>query len=151
MNFYSAYTDGACRVSNPGKCSSAFVIYKGPELLHKEGRVLEGLNSNNTAEYVALLDLLKWAEKNNIRNAFIHCDSALVVNQTNQQWACNKPDLKRFSTQAYGLLVRGAHVLKHVRGHGKNEDESINAKNEEVDALCNALLDEWENTNASKN
>jgi ribonuclease HI len=139
--FISVFTDGACRVSNPGLCSSAFVVYKGSELLHKEGRVLEGLKTNNEAEYTALLDFLKWADKHNVRNAFIHCDSALVVNQTLQQWECNKPDLRKLSTQAYGLLVRGAHMLKHVRGHGKNEDEVINARNGEADALCNALLD----------
>ena len=142
----NAYTDGACREGNPGLCSSSFVVYKGDVLVHEEGRVLEGKQTNNTAEYMALLDFLKWAEKNNVRNAFIHCDSMLVVNQTLQQWECNKPDLRKFSTQAYGLLIRGAHVLKHIKGHDGN------VGNEEADALCNALLDKYQEEHfASKN
>lgn len=134
----NVYTDGACRLSNPGLCSSAFVVYKDGVIVYREGRVLEGLQTNNTAEYTALFDFLMWAEKNNVRNAIIHCDSALVVNQTNQQWACNKPELKKASTQAYGLIVRGAHVLKHIKGHDGNEG------NEAADALCNVLLDEYQ-------
>jgi ribonuclease HI len=133
-----AYTDGACRISNPGLCSSAFVVYKDNQIFYREGRVLEGMQTNNTAEYTALLDLLMWAEKENVRNLIIHCDSALVVNQTNQQWECNKPDLKKLSAQAYGMLIRGAHVLKHIKGHDGNEG------NEAADALCNVLLDEYQ-------
>lgn len=138
---YVAYVDGACRQGNPGLCSSAFVIYKDGALFHKQGRVLEGLQTNNVSEYTALLDFLKWAEINNVRNAMINCDSKLVVEQTNQRWNCDKPELKTMMSLAYGLMVRGAHVLKHVKGH------SGVVGNEEVDALCNALLDKYQEEN----
>jgi len=130
----TVYTDGACRVSNPGLCSSAFVVYKDGKLFHKQGRVLERLQTNNVAEYTALLDFLLWAGNSDVRNAFISCDSKLVVEQVNQKWKCDKLELKPMMNLAYGLLVRGAHVLKHIKGHSGVQG------NEEADALCNALL-----------
>jgi ribonuclease HI len=135
----TAFCDGACRLSNPGLCSSAFVVYKDGKLLHKQGRVLEGLQTNNIAEYTALLDFLLWAENLGIRNAFINCDSKLVVEQTNQRWNCDKAELKGKSQLAYGLLIRGAHTLRHIKGHAGNYG------NEEADALCNELLDKVQN------
>ena len=137
-----AYTDGAVRVSNPGMASSAWVLYEDDLLAHKQGRVLDGSQSNNVAEYTALLDFLKWAEANAVCNVVIHCDSMLVVEQVNQRWNCDKPELKAMMTLAYGLLVRGSHVLKHVKGHAGNQG------NEEADALCNALLDKVQNEKA---
>jgi probable phosphoglycerate mutase len=117
-------------------------VYKDGKLFHKQGRVLEGLQTNNVAEYTALLDFLLWAENSGVRNAFISCDSKLVVEQVNQKWNCDKPELKAMMTLAYGLLVRGSHVLKHVKGHAGNQG------NEEADALCNALLDKVQNEKA---
>lgn len=139
-----AYTDGACRISNPGLCSAAFVVY-GEENVHnhKQGRVLPGLNTNNIAEYTALIDLLQWADKNTVRNIVIHCDSKLVVEQVNRRWDCLKPELKGLCSLAYGLLVRGGHMLKHVKGH------SGVVGNEAVDALCNELLDEYQKNKES--
>lgn len=141
----TAYCDGACRGSNPGICSSAFVVYKDKEMLHKEGRVLEGLNTNNVAEYTALIDALMWMYRQSYRNVIIYSDSELVVNQVNQNWVINNEELRRMVSKAYGLLVAGCHVLKHVKGHAGNEG------NEAVDLLCNKVLDEWENVDASKN
>lgn len=132
-----AYTDGACRLGNPGLCSVAYVIYDKDGVKGIYGRVLLGRNTNNVAEYTALIDLLKWAEANGVRNIMINCDSELVVNQVNQKYAINKPELKKFANLAYALLVRGAHVLVHVKGH----DGDIG--NEAADQYCNKLLDDY--------
>lgn len=136
MKTINAYCDGACR-GNPGLCSVSFVVYKGEKLWHKQGRVLEGKHSNNEAEYVALLDLLKWADKNAVKNIAIYCDSTLIVYQVTQKWSCNKPELKPMCSLAYGLMVRGGHTLKHVKGHNGN------VGNEAADALCNELLNKY--------
>lgn len=141
---FKAYTDGACRLGNPGLCSSAFILYSlGKDPLLK-GRVLPGRNTNNIAEYTALLDFLKWADQHAVRNVVIYSDSELVVNQVNQNYECNKPELKSFMIQCYGLLIRGGHMLKHVKGHSGIEE------NERVDALCNELLDKFMDTKEFK-
>jgi ribonuclease HI len=133
---HKAYCDGACRVSNPGICSCAFVIYKDEVEVHTEGKYIgPELRSNNFAEYQGLILLLEYLYLHNIRNVIIHTDSELVVNQTFGKWSILQPDLKVLAAKCYGLLVRGCHVLKHVKGHDGNKG------NERADELCNAMLD----------
>jgi ribonuclease HI len=135
----NAYTDGACRISNPGLCASAFVVYEDKVLIHKQGRVLEGIHSNNVAEHTALLDFLRWAEQKELKHVNIYSDSTVVCNQVNQLWKCKTLDLQKMSNVSYGLIVRGWHTLKHCKGHAGIEG------NEEADELCNVLLDRVKN------
>lgn len=128
------YTDGACRVSNPGLCSCAFVAYDGLMPIFEWAKDLPGLNSNNYAEYQGLLYALAWL-KDQVRTADIYCDSRLVVEQVNGRWACNKPDLIPLKKQAMFHLVRGNHLLTHIDGHAGH------VGNERADWLCNQELD----------
>jgi len=132
----SAFCDGACRVSNPGITSCAWLL-ELPGGSVSQGYFLGNeLHSNNFSEYQGLLHLLEHLEKHNYRNVIIHCDSKLVVEQVNQRWNVISPEIRPLMTKAYGLLVRGCHVLKHVKGHSGNEG------NEAVDRLCNKVLDD---------
>jgi len=135
---YSAYVDGACRKGNPGVTSCAFILYKKEELIEEKGFYLgPELQTNNYAEFQGLLRLLEFLDEKNFRNVIIHCDSMLVVNQVNQLWNVNNEDLRPMVSRAYGLLVRGAHVIKHIKGHDGNPG------NEAADALCNKVLDDY--------
>ena len=132
-----AYTDGACRGGNPGFCSCAWILYDGEEELDYEGCYLgPERHTNNYAEYMGLIKLLEYLYNRAIRNVVIHCDSMLVVEQVNLRWnTTSGSDIDKLRTRAYGLLVAGCHVLKHVKGHDGN------LGNEEVDSLCNEVLD----------
>lgn len=133
----TAYTDGACRISNPGLCSCAWVLYTGEDEGTFDGQYLgPDFHTNNFAEYMGLLNLLEYLYTNNIINVIIHSDSELVVNQVNQVWQINQEDLRKMATKAYGLLVAGGHVLKHVKGH----DECLG--NIRADQICNEVLDQ---------
>jgi ribonuclease HI len=98
--------------------------YLGPEF-----------HTNNFAEYQGLILLLEYLYMDNIRNVIIHTDSEVVVNQTLGKCEVKQPDLKVLAAKCYGLLVRGCHVLKHIKGHDGNKG------NERADELCNAILD----------
>ena len=138
----TAYTDGACRVSNPGVCSCAWVIYGEHGGPVSKGYYLGYNYSNNFAEYHGLLYLLEHLYAHNLKNVQIYSDSAVVVNQVNQKWnASNHPDLEKFMRKAYGLITAGNHRLYHIRGHGKNQSAERNAGNDEADRICNAVLD----------
>lgn len=132
-----AYTDGACRVSNPGLCSSAYAVFTNREGQGNEvygGARCIGTATNNVAEYTGLLDLLRMASGKGLREITIHSDSMLVVEQVNGNWKC-RPPLDGLRNEAYVLLIRGGHTLKHVKGH------SGVPGNERVDHLCNEVLD----------
>ena len=141
----NAYTDGAVRKGNPGQASCAWLLdlpggsvfwgyFLGPEL-----------RTNNYAEYQGVLKLLEHLDAQGYRNVTIHCDSKLVVEQVNQRWHVNSEELRPLMSKAYGLLVQGAHVLKHCKGHAGN------IGNEKADRLCNEELDKRENYESSKN
>jgi len=128
-----AYTDGACR---SGQCSCAWVL-RGSKMDTHESRYLgPELHTNNYAEYMGLLDLLRFLYASNLRNVIIYSDSQLVVRQVTQVYETHEDELRPLMIRAYGLLTRGCHVLKHVKGHDGNPG------NEEADRLCNVILDE---------
>lgn len=142
----TAYTDGACRISNPGLCSAAWVLYKDGVEMGTDAKYLgPEFHTNNYAEYQGLILLLEFLYKQHTHNVIIHSDSELVVNQTLGKWEINQPDLKVLATKCYGLLVQGCHVLKHIKGHAGHKG------NERADELCNAILDiHMEEYNATK-
>ena len=131
-----AYTDGACRIANPGLCSCAFVLYGLPGGEYSQAKYLgPEFHTNNYAEYQGLILLLEYLYTHSIRNVIIHSDSELVVNQVNQRWQINHEGLRKAAAKAYGLLVQGSHVLKHVKGH------DVTNGNIRADQICNEILD----------
>lgn len=145
-----AYTDGACRRSNPGVCSCAWVLYDGETTVAEGGFYLgHQLHTNNFAEYMGLIHLLEYLYVNKITGVTIHCDSKLVVNQVNQSWEINSDELRKLASQAFGVLTVGRHTLVHIKGH-----DGIKG-NERADELCNKILDDnigaYENHFASGN
>ncbi len=144
----TAYTDGACRGGNPGFTSCAWVMYDSalPDQEFSGSKYLgPERHTNNFAEYMGLVLLLEYLYRNNIRNVVIYSDSALVVNQVNQEWQINDVEHRKMAAMCYGLLVQGCHVLKHCDGHSGVKG------NERADELCNAMLDiHTEEFNATK-
>lgn len=133
-----AYFDGACRGGNPGNCSYAFTVCsrhipKDPLCLI--GGLITGKQTNNFAEYTALIKLLHWLRDWGIKNALIYGDSQLVINQVLGKYKCRAPQLQDLFHEALGLYEQGGHILIHIRGH-----QGIPG-NEAVDAKCNELLD----------
>ena len=132
----TAYCDGACRVSNPGQTSAAWVLYDGGIEIAAYGLYLGPmLHTNNYAEFWGLILLLSNLECTGIGGVTIYCDSQLVVNQVNIEWAIKNIDNAYLAYQAYAMLVRGRHKLIHVKGHDGNKG------NERADQLANEALD----------
>ena len=138
-----AFCDGACRVSNPGICASAWAIYSDDGHLGPDETYYHGpeLHSNNFSEYMGLLGLLQYADKNALNDLVIYCDSKLVVEQVNCRWRVNEKSLYNFQVLATALLIRGGHTLRHMRGHAKDSGHPYNYGNKHVDWLCNQRLD----------
>lgn len=79
------YTDGGA-INNPGPAASAYLIFSGNKLVAKGVKKI-GPNTNNVAEYTALILALKKTREiaPDIKPTKITClsDSSLMVNQIN--------------------------------------------------------------------
>lgn len=128
---YIANIDGASR-GNPGPASYA-VVMRDPngKIVLELGKKL-GRDTNNVAEYYALLAALDYAATHDIRALRIRSDSELLVRQMQGRYKVKSPDLKPLHERASKLARQFEYfVVEHVRRES----------NREADALANLALD----------
>ncbi len=75
----TAYIDGAS-VGNPGKAGVGYLLYKNQKLIQKESIYL-GIQSNNFAEYMALIMALSDILARGQKSCHIYSDSRLICEQ----------------------------------------------------------------------
>jgi ribonuclease HI/probable phosphoglycerate mutase len=128
---YILYCDGASR-GNPGDASIGFALYEptGTEILGR-GEVI-GRQTNNVAEYTALLRGLEAAQELGLRRLCVRMDSELVVRQLQGIYRVKHPGLQPLFN-AVSRARRGfeAFSIEHVPRR----------QNARADALANAALD----------
>lgn len=121
------YTDGGSR-GNPGHAASGFVIYdENNKELHAEGKYL-GINTNNFAEYTALIEGLKKAMEMGGTEIQIRMDSELIVKQMKGQYKIKQPHLQLLASEVLKLLGKfHSHSFTHVRRElNKRADHMVN-------------------------
>jgi ribonuclease HI len=124
------HIDGASR-GNPGDAAYAVVIDLPGRPAIEEAGVL-GTETNNVAEYTALIKALEKARHLGLRRLHIHSDSELVVKQVKGEYKIKNDDLKWLADEAKTLMKDFASVtLTHVRRE----------ENKRADQLCNQALD----------
>lgn len=127
------FTDGASR-GNPGHSSYGFTISSDVgKVLHKEGGYL-GINTNNFAEYSAVLAALEYVKKNfKLLPAIdFYMDSKLVVEQLSGRFKIKSLNLKGLISQIRDIEKSLADVsYTHVPRE----------KNKIADSLANLALD----------
>ncbi|MEE9378367.1 MAG: ribonuclease HI family protein [Candidatus Lokiarchaeia archaeon] len=126
------YTDGAAR-GNPGPAAYAFIFVHDDNIIHKGFGYL-GTATNNTAEYKAIINALKVAEKFHRGRLQIYSDSNLAVQQINKKWRINYPHLLEMCSEVYQLREK----------YEKVEFFHVSRKNpyiQKCDELCNSQLD----------
>ena len=126
------FTDGASR-GNPGPASYGFTISdeKG-KLIYEEGKYI-GTETNNIAEYTAVLESFKWISKN-IKQPEIklYADSKLVAEQLSGKWKIKNLGLKPLFYQIKTLEMAFAGV---TYSHIPRERNTV------ADGLANLALD----------
>ena len=126
-----AYVDGASR-GNPGPAAAGVVLQdiSGKEL--KTLAVALGHQSNNTAEYCALILALQEAMMMGARELQVYTDSELIVKQLNGEYKIKEPSLKALFCLASHLR---SGFKKLTISHVPRE------KNKLADAEANRALD----------
>ena len=91
------YCDGACEPVNPGGVGTwGFIAYQEGEVLYKSyGLVGKGEGqTNNRAEYHAVLHALRWAYQKGLAQVDVYTDSRLVVQQIKGEWRVRSESLQ---------------------------------------------------------
>jgi ribonuclease HI len=130
----TTFTDGGAR-GNPGPAASGIVIKnEAGETIAAFGVYL-GHQTNNVAEYTALVEALKKAKEMGATEVDCILDSELVVKQMRREYKVKEPTLQKLFLQVYNLSTAFRKVTyRHV----------LREKNKEADAEVNKILDEKE-------
>jgi len=111
--FYEVYIDGAS-LSNPGSAGIGVVVKRGGRVLKEISKPI-GINTNNVAEYTALIEGLKTLKDMGVGSARVFSDSELVVKQIKGDYAVKNPKLKQLCIEALKLLDEFDRIeLVHV-------------------------------------
>ena len=127
------YTDGASR-GNPGPSSAGFVVYEGfnSKIFVYETAFLLGTQTNNFAEYSAVLEALKMSARNRVQSLIIKSDSELLVKQLTGLYKVKSPSLKKLNKECQ----------KWIRALSQIQFQHIpREQNKRADALANLILD----------
>ena len=128
---YTANIDGAAR-GNPGPAAYG-VVFRRPDgtPLESLGRYI-GRQTNNVAEYYALIAALDYAASRGIRRLRVLSDSQLIVNQIKGLYKVKHPDLRPLHERA---KKQSAALESFAIQHVPRE------QNRDADDLANAALD----------
>lgn len=128
------YTDGGAR-NNPGPAATGVVIKnEAGDILAAYGEYL-GKQTNNYAEYMAVISGLKKAKTLGATEVACIADSKLVIEQLSRRWKVKEPTLQKLFMEAWNLIQGFKKVtLSHtLRAGNKAADAEVNK------ALDNAL------------
>lgn len=129
---YRANIDGGSR-GNPGPAAYGVVMRDGRGEIVASLKKYIGQNTNNVAEYFALIAALDYAQTQGIRALRVESDSELLVKQMRGQYKVKSEELKPLFERAKKMsqtleMFRIEHVYRE--------------QNREADALVNQALDE---------
>lgn len=125
-------TDGGAR-GNPGPAGAGFVLEDASGAIVRSGGRYLGAQTNNVAEYEALLWGLRTALDERVCDLCVCADSELVVRQLTGAYRVKKDWLKPLHAEAVGLMKRFDSIeIRHVRRE----------QNAAADELANIAMDE---------
>jgi ribonuclease HI len=127
----TAYTDGGAR-GNPGP--SGYGVFLADAEGHKVAELSQylGHQTNNYAEYSALLAALEWAVQNGHRAMQVVSDSELMVKQIKGIYKVSNLQLQELHAKAKRLIAQLEWFnIQHV----------LRGKNKEADRLANEAMD----------
>lgn len=128
------YVDGGSR-GNPGPAATGVVIKdEAGHIVAEYGEFL-GKQTNNFAEYSAMISALIKAKELGADEVDCYADSKLVVEQLSGNWKVKEPTIQKLFVKAYNAAQQFKKV-KYI--HVRREF------NKEADAQVNIILDSYE-------
>lgn len=131
------YTDGGSR-GNPGYAAFGFVIYdENRELIFERGKNI-GIQTNNVAEYSAILEALRWVDEQKLINnqqstINFFMDSKLACEQLSGRWKIKNENIRGFYYEIKKMEEKLSAKVTYT--HVPREE------NREADKMVNMALD----------
>jgi len=100
---WKGWFDGCCQPTNPGPAAIGIRLISPDGKVRDGGRPI-GYRTNNEAEYIALICLLRKARKMGVQRLNIYGDSQLVIRQVTGEWSVNSQNLIPLHDMAIKLL-----------------------------------------------
>lgn len=121
---FTIYADGICE-PNPGKGAWSFSVYDADgELVTAQNGFMSDNETNNTAEYRAIIEALVYCHEDDTNDYEILTDSQLVVKQLNGEWQVKSEKLRSWYDNAKDLLIDCSHVtVGWVKGSDNRADD----------------------------
>lgn len=128
---YKIWTDGGSR-GNPGPCGAGGLIKDSTGVVVAEVSEYLGIQTNNYAEYKALLLTLNRAVQLQIKNVIVYSDSKLVVEQMKGKWKVKNENIIPLHKEVSNIIsyfdsIDFIHIPRRF--------------NKEADALANKAMD----------
>ncbi len=102
---YVIYCDGLCEPNPSDKASWGYVVYDAScELVVARSGVMVGQQTNNTAEYAAIIEALVYCHEDDSNDYLILTDSQLAVKQLNGEWKVKSDKLRSWYDNAKDLI-----------------------------------------------
>ena len=125
------YTDGASR-GNPGKASGGLVVYNTEGACLYETGFFLGTQTNNFAEYSAVLKALTLSVQNKVQKLTLKSDSELLIKQLQGIYKVKSLNIKELFEECKKQKSKIPNVqFQHVRRE----------YNKKADELANLILD----------
>jgi len=130
------FTDGACSNNGRKNAKAGIGVFFGENDTRNVSRIIDGKQTNNTAELSAVIDVFKILEKeiNEKYEIIIHTDSEYVIKCCTtygekcslSNWKNNKGFISNHELvkEIYTLFANNNNVsIKHVKAHTNNDDK----------------------------
>jgi len=127
------YSDAAAR-GNPGKAACAFIFVQKSSIFFSFSKLL-GKKTNNEAEYEAIINALKEAKKQKLKEIKLYSDSELVVRQIKGVYKVKQEHLKK-KVEEVRMIIDYFDKISFDNVPRENEYIQI------CDKMCNSILDE---------
>jgi ribonuclease HI len=139
------HVDGAAR-GNPGPAGAGVVIRSDDGTLLHEGGYFLGRQTNNAAEYHALIRSLQRVGRIRAQTVMVCSDSELMVRQVTGEYRVKSPQLARLFEQAQLLLLRiPCWNIRHIpREENRRADELANLA---IDQQRDVIVHDVDGTN----
>ena len=138
---YKLQFDGACRGNPSNTIGTGAILYGENNIVadtsSRKYEVDEG--TNNVAEYLSLIDGLRLAQTNNVKNILVEGDSQLIINQITDVYKVKSSKLVYYHNVVKTLIKSFDQVeFRHIlREFNKEADQLANKALDDVDSKLN--------------